>query len=88
MTSPARQIILGAENAWQVNLLLEMGEKGDVMLDVEVSQITSQQQNTDDRDCPALSGATLHLCPTISWYAMYASIYFGAGTVAIDSQLQ
>ena len=63
--------------------------EGDVMLDVEVSQITSQQQNTDDRDCPGqLSEELRYICPTISWYAMYASIYFGAGTVAIDSQLQ
>ena len=27
MASPAREIILGAENAWQVNLLLEMLEE-------------------------------------------------------------
>ena len=55
MVSPARLIILGTENAWQVNLLLEMfNVGGGVMLAVEVSAITSQQQKSDDRNSPAL----------------------------------
>ena len=36
----------------------------DVMLDVEVSLITSQQQNTDDRDSPALE---LHAVTAVDW---------------------
>ena len=34
------------------------------MLDVEVSPITSQQQNTDDRDCPALE---LRAITAVDW---------------------
>ena len=34
------------------------------MLDVEVSPITSQQQNMDDRDCPALE---LHAITAVDW---------------------
>ena len=34
------------------------------MLDVEVSPITSQQQNTDDRDSPALE---LHAITAVDW---------------------
>ena len=37
---------------------------GDVMLDVKVSPITSQQQNTDDRDSPALE---LHAITAVDW---------------------
>ena len=50
MVSPARQIIhvLGAENAWTL----------------AVSPITSQQQNTDDRDSPALE---LHSITAVDW---------------------
>ena len=56
------------------------------MLDVEVSPITSQQQNTDDRDSPALE---LHaILTTVDWlewriqctqkqlYTTIASSYF------------
>ena len=35
------------------------------MLDVEVSPITSEQQNTDDRDCPALE--TLRAITAVDW---------------------
>ena len=59
-----RLYILGAENAWQIILLLE-NVGGDVMLDVEVSPMfTSQQHNTDDRDSPALE---LHVISAVDW---------------------
>ena len=34
------------------------------MLDIEVSPITSQQQNMDDRDSPALE---LHVITAVDW---------------------